>query len=68
MKQGQATTSIMGSTKVEPKSKAVNVSYVAECGIHGIRYGSIPMYEGRGLEAPMAGSETHPRGSQGKHK
>lgn len=67
MKQGQATTSIMGSTKVEPTAKAVNVAYVAECGIHQIRYNAIPMYEGRGLEAPMAGSETHHCGSQGKY-
>lgn len=68
MKQGQATTSRMGSTKVEPQSKAVNLEYVAECGIHQVRATSVPMYEGRGLEAPMVGTEIHHSGSQGKHK
>ena len=68
MKQGQASTSTMGSTKVEPKSHAVNVPYVAECGIQTVRAVQVPMYEGRGLEAPMVGSETHKSGSQGRHK
>ncbi len=68
MKQGQATHSGMASTKVEPQSKAVNIQYVAECGIQTVRATNIPMYEGRGLEAPMVGSETHKSGSQGRHK
>jgi hypothetical protein len=68
MKQGRATTSGMGSTKQEPVSKAVNVEYVAECGIHEMNYNSVPMYEGRGLKAPMVGETNHPRGSQGKHR
>jgi hypothetical protein len=68
MKQGQAQTSRMGSTKVEPSAKAVNIEHVAEMGIHQVRHTSVPMYEGRGLEAPMAGSEVHHCGSQGKHK
>lgn len=67
MKQGRATTSIVGSTKVEPKSKAVNPAYVAELGIDESRVNSLPMYEGRGLEAPMVSETSHKCGSQGKH-
>jgi hypothetical protein len=67
MKQGRATTSVVGSTKVEPNSKAVNVEAVAEIGLQYVRANSAPMYEGRGLEAPMAGCTTHVSGSQGKH-
>ena len=68
MAQGRATTSFVGSTKQEPISHAVNPSAVAEMGMQVIRHSSIPMYEGRGLEAPMAKCETHDCGSQGKHK
>ena len=67
-KQGQATTSRMGSTKVEPKSLGVNIEYVADCGIQHVRATSVPMYEGRGLEAPMVGETNHKSGSQGRHK
>jgi len=67
MKQGRATTSMVGSTKTEPKSKAVDVCAVAELGIHESRHTSVPLYEGRGLEAPMVGTTTHKSGSQGKH-
>lgn len=67
MKQGRATTSIVGSTKTEPKSHAVNPEYVSEIGQQVVRHTSIPMYEGRGLEAPMVGSTSHKSGSQGKH-
>ena len=69
MKQGQATHSGSGSTKVEPVSKAVNVSAVSEIGIHQRHVGraqSTPLYEGRGLKAPMVGSTVHKSGSQGK--
>lgn len=66
MKQGQATTSIVGSTKVEPRSHAVNVETVSEIGIHQVPSSKV-LYEGRGLEAPMAGTTTHEHGSQGKH-
>jgi len=58
----------MGSTKTEPQSSAVNVEHVADMGIHSIKHTSVPMYEGRGLEAPMVGTEIHHCGSQGKHK
>lgn len=65
--QGRAKTSIVGSTKVEPMSKAVNPAYAAELGIHEVNHTSVPMYEGRGLEAPMESCTTHKCGSQGKH-
>lgn len=67
MTQGRGMTSKMGSTKVEPNSKAVNVEAVAEIGIHEVRAKSAPMYEGRGLEAPKVGTTIHNNGSQGKH-
>lgn len=62
----------MGSTKVEPKSKAVNPAYPAGMGImKGNHYDGgtarvtkVPMYEGRGLKAPMKGVTIHPKGSQ----
>lgn len=69
MKQGRATTSMMGSTKQEPISRAVNVGAVSEIGIkerHVGRAQSTPMYEGRGLKAPMVGQTNHPKGTQGK--
>jgi len=76
MKQGRASHSGMGSTKTEPVSRAVPPAAPAHMGImrgnHAdtgtIRLQSIPMYEGRGLKAPMAGSTTHKAGSQGTHK
>lgn len=68
MKQGQAQTSRMGATKVEPRSQAVNPEAVSEIGQQVVRTHSIPMYEGRGLEAPMVGTTVHHCGSQGKHK
>ena len=66
MKQGRATTSIVGSTKQEPISHAVNPGGVSEIGC--AQWGtSTPIYEGRGLSAPMVGETTHQSGSQGKH-
>lgn len=72
MKQGRASHSSMGSTKVEPKSHAVPPAYPASLGIkrgnHSdegtTRVKTIPMYEGRGLKAPMKGVTIHPKGSQ----
>lgn len=66
-KQGRATSSRVGDTKVEPNSKAVNVEYVANCGIQQVTRDPVPMYEGRGLSAPMVSQTTHAKGSQGKH-
>lgn len=67
MKQG-TVNSKMGDTKREPIAHAVNVAAVSEIGIHQVRSTSLPLYEGRGLEAPMQGTTNHPTGSQGKHK
>lgn len=67
MKQGRATTSFVGSTKTEPASHAVSPAAVSELGIHEVRHTSLPLYEGRGLQAPMVSETTHKSGSQGKH-
>lgn len=67
MKQGKAQISMVGSTKTEPVSKAVNPEYTADLGIKHINYNNVPMYEGRGLKAPMVGATSHKSGSQGKH-
>ena len=53
--------------KIEPRSHAVSVPAVAEIGILESRTRSVPLYEGRGLEAPMVGTTIHKHGSQGKH-
>jgi hypothetical protein len=68
MKQGQASSSGMGSTKREPIAHAVNPAAVSEIGVHQVRATSLPLYEGRGLEAPMQATTVHESGSQGKHK
>ena len=77
MKQGRATHSGSGSTKIEPRSKAISPSAVSQIGIkqgnhasdsgHTARVKKIPMYEGRGLEAPMKGKTSHNKGSQGSY-
>lgn len=68
MKQGSASSSKTASTKVEPISRAVSPAAVSELGIHQVRTTSVPLYEGRGLSAPMVGTTIHHNGSQGKHK
>lgn len=76
MKQGQASRSGSASTKVEPVSRGVNPAAVAQIGIkqgahvdgRDITPKSTPMYEGRGLKAPMANCSIHKGGSQGKHR
>jgi len=68
VKQGRATHDGTGSTKREPIAHAVNPAAVSEIGIHQVRATSLPLYEGRGLEAPMAGTTTYESGSQGKWK
>lgn len=67
MKQGQASHSGMASTKVEPMPKAISPEAVANLGLQHVYYKKVPMYEGRGLKAPMTGEEQHPCGSQGRH-
>ena len=79
MTQGRATHSSSGATKVEPKSHAVSPAAVSQLGIKQGNHASDtgtghvnvnlpPLYEGRGLQAPMVGTTCHPAGSQGKHK
>jgi len=67
MKQGTANNTDSGR-KREPIAHAVSPAAVSEIGIQQIRTTSLPLYEGRGLEAPMQGSTIHHCGSQGKHK
>jgi hypothetical protein len=68
MKQGRATTDHSAGTKVEPVPHAVDPKAVARLGVTQI-YGTEnrPLYEGRGLKAPMAGETSHKSGSQGKY-
>ena len=65
MKQGEAKH-VMGGGKTEPVSRAVNPAAVAELGIQEVRHKSLPLYEGRGLEAPKASCTIHHAGTQGK--
>ena len=68
MKQGRATLDVRADMKVEPKPRAVSPEAVALLGLQKVYYKKVPMYEGRGLKAPMSGRDT-PRasGSQGKY-
>lgn len=66
MKQGMGKTTVSG-TKVEPTSRAVNPEYASEIGKQSVHVREVPMYEGRGLQAPMVSSTYHKCGSQGKH-
>lgn len=67
MKQGNSSSSNSGG-KREPIAHAVSPAAVSEIGIHQVRSTSIPLYQGRGLEAPMQSTTIHNSGSQGKHK
>lgn len=67
MKQGTASHSGMGATKVEPRSQAISPKLPAREGMQVIPTRPTAMYEGRGIEAPMAGKSIHHSGSQGKH-
>lgn len=68
MKQGRATYDAVTDTKVEPISHAVDICSVADIGNAQSCGGtSKPLYSGRGYSAPMAGSDVHHSGSQGKH-
>jgi hypothetical protein len=77
MRQGQAGH-VDYKTKTEPRSRAVSETAVSQMGTalgnHAmdsngriLRGASRPLYEGRGLEAPMNGSQSHHCGSQGKY-
>ena len=67
MKQGTSTSTNSGQ-KREPIAHAVSPAAVSEIGAHQVRTTSLPLYEGRGLEAPMQGTTIHHCGSQGRHK
>lgn len=65
MKQGTASHSGSGSTKSEPISHAVNPGAVSQIGLATGRMADVkPLYEGRGLKAPMVGTSHHKAGSQ----
>jgi hypothetical protein len=66
MKQGTGRTTVSG-TKTEPRSYGINPAAVADFGIQTVRTRTQRVYEGRGLQAPMAGCTTHKCGSQGRH-
>lgn len=64
MTQGKAKHTSEGKT--EPKAHAVNPCAVAQLGIaQAVR--PEPLYEGRGLQAPMKKTTTHGSGSQGNY-
>lgn len=75
MKQGKARHFL--DAKTEPVNHAIDPCAVAAIGIsqgnhaadggHTTRYRSEPLYEGRGLKAPMKSVTQHHNGSQGKH-
>lgn len=65
MKQGQATSSHMGSTKQEPKGRGVSVEAVSDLGAKQY-HSSAPLYSGKGVQAPAMTSSVHLKGSQGK--
>lgn len=60
-------TNTNSAHKTEPVSRAVPPAYPVELGILESRVRKVPMYEGRGLEAPMAGECVHKSGSQGRY-
>jgi len=65
MKQGPSTSKA-GDQKREPISHAVSPCAAGDIGLQYVGK-SEPLYEGRGIEAPLAGTDYHPKGSQGKH-
>jgi len=76
MKQGRATRDVSESHKVEPTSKSINPTFVAQMGnMQGdhvtdkgdIPFKTEPLHQGQTLKAPMAGTTCHHSGSQGKH-
>ena len=72
MKQGSATHSGSGATKPGIVAHTSSPAYAAGLGVmkgnhseHGtVRVSKIPMYEGRGLEAPAMKTTVHRKGSQ----
>ena len=69
---------MVGDYKTEPRAHRVSETAVSQIGTalgnHAmdsngriLRGASKPLYEGRGLEAPMNSSQSHHCGSQGKY-
>lgn len=67
MRQGSATSSLVGSTKSEPINHVVHPGGAAQIGIiQGSRNATIDLYGERHGQAPQSSNEVHPQGSQGK--
>lgn len=67
MKQGRASRDVNEGGKVEPKSRAVNTTFVADIGVKHVKTVATPMYDGRGYKAPMHSQSTKKGGSQGRY-
>lgn len=68
MKQGRPTRDVKEGTKVEPTPKIVGPGYASRLGQSQYPGSDVsPMYEGRGLKAPMKSVATHKGGSQGRY-
>lgn len=76
MKQGKATVDGRLGGKVEPRSRAVDPEFAGTIGVArgnhvtekgDIPFKTIPMYNGKGLSAPMHSQKTHKGGSQGSY-
>ena len=67
MKQGSASRAVTEG-KVEPKPMAIRPGGVGQIGIVIDPKAHEAMHAGRGYKAPVTGSQSHPAGSQGKHR
>ena len=67
MKQGRPSRDVSESYKTEPASKAVSPRGVSAIGLQYVNCKEIPVYEGRGLQAPMKSVKTSNKGSQGNY-
>lgn len=65
MKQGNATSSSMGQTRPGTTVNNMNVQGVAQIG-KSLIVPPQPIISGRGVQAPVCTSTSHPTGSQGK--
>ena len=66
MKQGPSKE-VKTGRKAEPNSKGVGVGAVSRIGMQTVyAKPATPMYQGRGIKAPMVSQATHKAGSQKK--
>ena len=56
-----------GYTTSQPISRGVSPSAVSQIGLQYVNSQPMPLYEGRGLKAPMVSQTTSNKGSQGKY-